>query len=155
MKDELDIDIDELETEEGSKFDMRKYEMELFAEMYTKLLNLYTVYTNNRERHEVGRLYFSVAKTMINSFKKYVRHDEELYETLEEVEDNLVKLKNNCNEVEKRKPSGVGTVTLVGKADTEDVDNVKTVIEEMRDEGNLKMPKKSSTNEDRAWEQGK
>ena len=155
MKDEFNIDIESLDKEEGSKFDMRQYEMELFSQMYTQLLRFYMVYTNDRQQHEVGRRFFSLSKTMISSFKKYARHDEDLYDDLEWLEAELTKLKNTCCEIEKPNPNGPGTITVVNKVEVEAVDEVKAYIERMREAGNLKMPKKSSTNEDRAWEKGK
>lgn len=156
MKEDLEIgDLDSLEQEEGSEFDIRNFERELFGNLYKKLLETYTLYSSDRRQWKVGRTYFSVSKTMVNSFKRYAKHEEELYEELETLEKQLPVLKNKCHALEKDQGDGYEKVRVVNKIKQEVVDEVKELIEDMRHAGNLKMPQKTSTSEDQAWQKGK
>lgn len=154
MKEDFEMgDLDSLEQEEGSEFDMRNFEREVFGNLYKKLLEGYTLYTEDRKQWKIGREYFSVAKTLISSFKRYAKHDEELYEDLEWLEDQLPSLKNKCHEVEQSQSRG--QVKAVNRVDQEAVDEVKELIEDMRHAGNLKMPQETTTQEEKAWQKGK
>lgn len=138
--DNFDVsDLDPLDMqEEGSDFDLRYAELEMFTKMYQKLLDMYWRSIDGAADGE-QRAFLSTAKAIFSSFKRYVRHDDELFEEVEEVEDEVSKL---IIDLDNGVRIDVGYMTL---------DEIKEVIENMRHEANLKMPQKTSVGEDDAW----
>lgn len=139
----LDDGIDDLtgfsEELQGSEFDLRETERQMFAQLYTKFLKSYFDSQMNYGDSEVDLVYLNLSKTLISTVKRYARHKDEMYSEANELEDSIQSKINILN--------NDSTVII----STEFKDKVKEFIEDLRHEANLKIPQKKKASEDEAW----
>lgn len=140
----LDDGIDDLtgfeEELQGSEFDLRETERQMFAQLYTKFLKSYFDSQMNYGDSEVALVYLNISKTLISTVKRYARHKEEMYSKASELENSIQAKIDTLN-------NSQGQVII----STEFKDKVKEFIEDLRHEANLKIPQKKKANEDEAW----
>jgi len=123
----------------GSEYDLRQIERQIFAKMYKKFLNKYSVYWTTRDK-EMAYSLLGSAKTILSSIKKYVEHDEELYNRVQDLEDAIDEKRRSFHAV--NTPDGITQAEL---------NEMKDTIEDLRHEANLKIPQKTETDEEQAW----
>lgn len=139
-------DLTKINQEAGSEFDLRQYERQMFADLYSNFLQHYTEYRMYRDEHETGLKFLSVSKTLINTFKRYAKHDSEVFERCEDMEEKInPKEKRLKNTMTKRNHN----TTLSNKY----IDQLKEVVEDLRHTANLKMPEKTKTDPESAWKE--
>lgn len=123
---------------EGTEFDLRESEKVMFSKLYAHLLESYMAF-QREQSSENAKKFLNASKTILNSFKRYVQHDDELFDTVQETEEYV-------NSTNQRLHSGQVVNPGIGN-----IDKVKEVIEDLRHAANLKMPQKSNVSEDQAW----
>jgi hypothetical protein len=110
----------------------------MFSKLYAHLLESYMAY-QREQSSENAKKFLNASKTILNSFKRYVQHDDELFDTVQETEEYV-------NSTNQRLHSG-----HVINPGIDNIDKVKEVIEDLRHAANLKMPQKSNVSEDQSW----
>ncbi len=123
----------------GSEYDLRQIERQIFAKIYKNFLEKYSVYWTTRD-HDLAYSLLGSAKTIVSSIKKYVEHDEELYQDAQDLEDGI----------DRKRKSFIAANTSDGITD-EELNDLKDTIEELRHAANLKIPQKTETDEEQAW----
>lgn len=133
---------------EGSEFDLREAERQLFAEIYAEFLNKYLQCQENSFDLEADVGYLNISKTLINTIKRYAKHDEETYEKAEELEEEM---RDKIKVLQNRMADTSSPSFTSDAVSAEKRDEIKDFIEDLRHEANLKIPQKKTTDEDQAW----
>lgn len=135
LQDEMDLEDGEVE------YDLRDYERASFGRVYAKFNTLETMALAEPSAEKL-RIYFSLARTMIKILKRYVPEDESLEEDPEEVEDLCNKWLDTLQEAPEFTPG------------YDDIDRVRSVVEDMRHKAGLNLPTNSKEDPTEAWKGG-